>query len=101
MNFALFIKSFESIATKLYPKMLLDDAVSMFLDLKIDPFIYQQDRKYDKNDEIKKAFDKMDNPEIKLILKKLGDIILPFYTKFANLQIIKMKCNFISFLIFI
>ena len=42
--------------------MLLDDAVSMFLDLKIDPFIYQQDRKYDKNDEIKKAFDKMDNP---------------------------------------
>ena len=84
MNFALFIKSFESIATKLYPKMLLDDAVSMFLDLKIDPFIYQQHRKNDKNDEIKKALEKMDNPEIKLILKKLGDIILPFYTKFAD-----------------
>ena len=84
MNFALFIKSFELIATKLYPKMLLDDAVSMFLDLKIEPFIYQQHRDNASNDEIKKALEKMDNPEIKIILKKLGDIIFPFYIKFAD-----------------
>ena len=84
MNFVLFIKSFELIAIKLYPKMLLDDAVLMFLDLKIDPMIYKRYRYNDKNDEIKKALEKMDNPEIKEILTKLGDIILPFYTKFAD-----------------
>ena len=83
MNFALFIKSFELIAIKLYPDMFLDDAVSLFLDLKIEPFIYKKSRYNDKN-EIKKALNKMENQNIKEILKKLGDIIYPFYIEFAD-----------------
>jgi len=72
MNFALFIKSFELIAIKLYPDMFLDDAVSLFLDLKIEPFIYKKSRYNDKN-EIKKALNKMENQNIKEILMKFID----------------------------
>ena len=84
MNLALFIKSFELIASKLYPKILLDDAVLMFLDLKIQPFIYEIKKNSDKKKEIKKFLSKMEKPEIKEILKKLGEIIHPFYIKFAD-----------------
>ena len=97
MNFALFIKSFELIAVKLYPKMLLDDAVLMFLELKIEPFICKRNNyDYTKN-EIKKALLKMDNPKIKDILKKLGDIIHPFYLKFTQN---KMEMQFYQFFTF-
>ena len=69
MNLALFIKSFELIASKLYPKILLDDAVLMFLDLKIQPFIYEIKKNSDKKKEIKKFLSKMEKPEIKEIKK--------------------------------
>jgi hypothetical protein len=84
MNFVLFIKSFELIASKLYPNLLLDDAMSTFLDLKIEPFYIKIKKINFKNKEIPKAFDKMENPEIEKILGKLGDIIHPFYLEFAD-----------------
>lgn len=84
MNFALFIKSFELIASKLYPKILLDDAVSTFLTLKIDPFIIRIRKHTYKNTEIQKAMDKMEKPEIEKVLGKLGNIIYPFFIKFAD-----------------
>ena len=83
MNFALFIKSFEAIAVKLYPYMDLDNAVLLFLENKIEPLIYKKSRYNDKN-EIKRALNKMENNDIKEILKKLGEIIFPFYLKFAD-----------------
>ena len=84
MNFALFIKSFELIASKLYPNILLDDAVSTFLTLKIDPFIISIKKLTYKNTEIQKAMDKMEKPEIEKVLGKLGNIIHPFFIQFAD-----------------
>ena len=84
MNFVLFIKSFELIASKLYPKILLDDAVTTFLELKIDPFIIKIKKINYKNTEIKKALNKVNNKDLKEILKQLADIVYPFYLKFAD-----------------
>ena len=84
MNFALFIKSFELISSKLYPNILLDDAVSTFLTLKIDPFIISIKKLTYKNTEIQKAMDKMEKPEIEKVLGKLGNIIHPFFIQFAD-----------------
>ena len=71
MNFALFIKSFELIAIKLFPKMFLDDAVSLFLETKIQPFIYRRNRyTHNDNNEIQNAISKMEKPDIKKILEK-------------------------------
>ena len=84
MNFALFIKSFELIASKLYPNILLDDAVSTFLTLKIDPFIISIKKLTYKNTEMQKAMDKMEKPEIEKVLGKLGNIIHPFFIQFAD-----------------
>ena len=84
MNFVLFIKSFELIASKLYPKILLDDAVTTFLELKIDPFIIKIKKINYKNTEIKKALNKVNNKDLKDILKQLADIVYPFYLKFAD-----------------
>ena len=85
MNFALFIKSFELIAIKLFPKMFLDDAVSLFLETKIQPFIYRRNRYiHNDNNEIQNAISKMEKPDIKKILEKLGKIIYPFFIKFTD-----------------
>ena len=85
MNFALFIKSFELIAIKLFPKMFLDDAVSLFLETKIQPFIYRRNRyTHNDNNEIQNAISKMEKPDIKKILEKLGKIIHPFFIKFTD-----------------
>ena len=84
MNLVLFIKSFELIASKLYPKILLDDAVTTFLELKIEPFIIKIKKINYKNTEIKKALNKVNNKDLKDILKQLGDIVYPFYLKFAD-----------------
>ena len=84
MNFALFIKSFELIASKLYPNILLDDAVSTFLSLKIEPFLIRIKKLTYKNTEIQKAMDKMEKPEIEKVLGKLGNIIYPFFIQFAD-----------------
>ena len=84
MNLIIFIKSFELIASKLYPNTPLDEAVSLFLDLKIDPFIYQINKISIKKEEINNMLEKLNRTEIKKILKKLGDIIYPFFVKFAD-----------------
>ena len=86
MNFALFIKSFELIASKLYPNILLDDAVSTFLNLKIEPFIIKIKKITYKNTEISKAMDKMEKPDIEKILGKLGNIIHPFFIEFSDVD---------------
>ena len=86
MNFALFIKSFELIASKLYPNILLDDAVSTFLNLKIEPFILKIKKITYKNTEISKAMDKMEKPDIEKILGKLGNIIYPFFIEFSDVD---------------
>ena len=86
MNFALFIKSFELIASKLYPNILLDDAVSTFLNLKIEPFIIKIKKITYKNTEISKAMDKMEKPDIEKILGKLGSIIYPFFIEFSDVD---------------
>ena len=84
MNFILFLKSFELIANKLYPKILLDDAVTTFLDLKIEPFIIKIKKINLKNTEITKALKKINNKDLKEILEQLGDIVYPFYLKFTD-----------------
>lgn len=85
MNLVLFIKSFELIATKLYPEMTLDDAVSNLLTHKILPFIRYKPINLINSDIINTAFEKMNNdPEIKNFLNKLGEILLPLYTLYSD-----------------
>ena len=85
MNLVLFIKSFELIATKLYPEMTLDDAVSNLLNNKIMCLIKGKGLKIINSDVMNTALEKMNNnPNIKQFLYDLGDIIYPLYTLYSD-----------------
>jgi hypothetical protein len=84
MNFILFIKSFELISERLYPEMTLDDAMANLLNKKILPFIKERKINIINSNEMKEALSKMNDHNIKEFLVKLGNIISPLYSLFAD-----------------
>ena len=85
MNLILFIKSFELIATKLYPEMTLDDAVLNLLNYKILIFIKVKGIKLINSEVMNTALEKMNNDvTIKQFLFDFGNIIYPLYTLYSD-----------------
>lgn len=84
MNFILFIKSFELISERLYPEMTLDDAMANLLNKKILPFIKERKINIINSNEMKEALSKMNDHNIKNFLVKLGNVISPLYSIFAD-----------------
>ena len=86
MNFILFIKSFELISERLYPEMTLDDAMANLLNKKILPFIKERKINIINSNEMKEALSKMNDHNIKNFLVKLGNVISPLYSLFADID---------------
>ena len=86
MNFILFIKSFEPISEKLYPDLILDDAVFNLLNKKIIPFLQEKKINYIDSEEMKEALAKLNNINIQKFLIDLAKAILPLYTIYSDLN---------------
>ena len=95
MDFLLFIKSFELIASKLYPEETLNNAVILVLNNKIFP-ILPKDTLIN-SIEVTDAMEKLQNKDIQYFLKELGPVIKPLYLQYSD-DDEKMKfTNFLDF----
>ena len=95
MDFLLFIKSFELIASKLYPEETLNNAVILVLNSKIFP-ILPKDTLIN-SIEVTDAMEKLQNKDIQYFLKELGPVIKPLYLQYSD-DDEKMKfTNFLDF----
>jgi hypothetical protein len=95
MDFMLFIKSFELIATKLYPDETLNVAVVEVLEKKIFPILPK------KNiitvNKLTEIMNKLQNEYVQYFIKELSPAIYPIYLKFSDLN---KKMKFSHFLEF-
>ena len=82
MDFMLFIKSFELIATKLYPDETLNNAVLLILNKKIFPILPKDN--IINSEEVTEAMQKLQNKDIKYFLKELSPLIKPLYLQFSD-----------------
>ena len=82
MDFMLFIKSFELIATKLFPDETLNNAVTLVLKNKIFPILPKDN--IINSDEITDAMNRINNKGIQYFLEELKPVIYPLYQKFSD-----------------
>ena len=95
MDFMLFIKSFELIASKLYPNETLNDAVLLLLNKKIFPIL--PDNNIINSNEMTNALAKLNNEDIKYFLKELSPVIYPLYKQYADENEYMKFSNFLDF----
>ena len=95
MDFMLFIKSFELIASKIYPDETLNDAVLLLLNKKIFPSLPENN--IINSNEVADAMEKIKNKDIKYFLKELGPVILPLYQQFTYDKKNMKFTNFLEF----
>ena len=95
MDFMLFIKSFELIATKLYPEETLNSAVKQILEKKIFPILPKNN--IIRENELTEVMKKLENKDIKYFMKQLSPVMYPIYHQYADVND-KMKfSNFLEF----
>jgi hypothetical protein len=82
MDFMLFIKSFELIATKLFPDETLNNAVTLVLRNKIFPILPKDN--IINSDEITDAMNRINNKGVQYFLEELKPVIYPLYQKFSD-----------------
>ena len=82
MDFLLFIKSFELIASKIYPDETLNDAVLLLLNKKIFPILPENN--IINSNEIVDAMEKLKNKDIIYFLKELSPVIYPLYEQYSD-----------------
>ena len=95
MDFMLFIKSFELIATKLYPDETLNNAVLLLLNKKIIPILPKENIL--NSDEVSKALDKLKEKDIKYFLNELSPLIKPLYQQYSDFDNYMKFPNFLDF----
>ena len=82
MDFLLFIKSFELIASKIYPDETLNDAVLLLLKKKIFPILPENN--IINSNEIVDSMEKLKNEDIIYFLKELSPVIYPLYEQYSD-----------------
>ena len=82
MDFMLFIKSFELIASKIYPDETLNNAVSLILKNKIFSILPREN--ITNSEEVINALEKLQNKDIQYFLKELHPLIYPLYEQYSD-----------------
>ena len=95
MNFMLFIKSFELIATELFPEETLNSAVFLLLNKKIFPILPKENIINSK--EVVEARNKLQDKDIQYFLNELSPIIKPLYIEYSDNDCIMSFSNFLDF----
>ena len=95
MDFMLFIKSFELIASKIYPYETLNNAVLLILNKKIFPILPKEN--ITNSEEILNAMEKLQNKDINYFLKELNPVIYPLYEQFSDENKNMKFSNFLDF----
>jgi hypothetical protein len=83
MNLILFIKSFELIAIKIFPNMILDEAFKNLMKEKIYPFISRQNIYRINSNGMQNILKKMNEKNIHNFLSQLSDVIQPLFYYFT------------------
>ena len=95
MDFMLFIKSFELIASKIYPDETLNNAVSLILNKKIFPILPSEN--ITNSEEVLSAMEKLQNKDIQYFLKELHPLIYPLYEQYSDENKNMKFTNFLEF----
>ena len=95
MDFMLFIKSFELIATKLYPDETMNSAVKQILEKKIFPILPKND--IITANKLNEVINKLKDKDIQYFLKELSPVIYPIFLKYADIQKNMKFSHFLEF----
>ena len=95
MNFILFIKSFELIASKIYPDETLNNAVLLLLNKRIFPSLPESS--IINSSEVVNAIEKLNNKDINYFLKELSPVIFPLYQQYTYNNKYMKFTNFLDF----